>query len=187
MANPFDQFDEDKQPDVTVTRIGDREVSQPSENAFDSFDQAEEQSEQKPGVVNYLLNSVKRGVISSAAAFDALLNAGFSRVAAANAINAVSQSGVSPEEGKAAKEELMRKAYGLGEEPKPIIQAAAEAQAESMRKFAPLTGAEVDMRAPGPISRVVGAGIEAAFDPLSYIGGIGLVKTPLRAAGEFFR
>lgn len=183
MANPFDQFDETKPPDVTVTRIGEREIAQPDQNPFDAFDSSsapqepseEEKEKEKAGVGEYLINAVKRGVISSTAALDALLSAGFSRMAATEMI----KTGALP------KEEAMRRAYGIGEESKPFVQAAAEALAESEKKYAPLVGADVEMQAPGPVSRFIGAGLQAATDPLTYLGGVGLIKTPIRAGGEF--
>ena len=183
MANPFDQFDETKPPDVTVTKIGEREIAQTGRNPFDTFDtpassiaQTEQQKEEeKASVGEYLINAIKRGVISSTAALDALLSAGFSRMAATEMI----KTGALP------KEEGMRRAYGIGEESKPIIQSVSEALAESEKKYAPLVGADVEMQAPGPISKYVGAGLTAAADPLSYLGGIGLIKGPVRAGGEF--
>ena len=183
MANPFDQFDEKKPPDVTVTRIGEREIAQPGQNPFDVFDAptpatapTDEMGEsEKVSVGDYLVNALKRGVISSTAALDALLSAGFSRMAAAELVK----------KGTMPSGETMRRAYGVGEEVKPIVQEAAQAFAESEKKYAPLVGADVEMQAPGPVSRYVGAGIQAAADPLSYLGGVGLLKTPVRAVGEF--
>lgn len=158
-------------PDVTVTRIGDREIAQPEESG----------AQEPAGVAEYLLNAFKRGVINAPAALDALLRAGYGKMAAAE----MAKTGAIPQE------EVMRRVYGIGEESKPIIQAASEALAESQKRIAPvyekvgIKPPKTDMRAPGPISEVVGAGVEALADPTSYIGGVGLLKTPVRAASEF--
>lgn len=159
-------------PDVTVTRIGDREIAQPEETT----------AQEPAGVAEYLLNAFKRGVINAPAALDALLRAGYGKMAAAE----MAKTGAIPQE------EVMRRVYGIGEESKPIIQAASEALTESQKRIAPvyekvgIKPPKTDMRAPGPISEVVGAGVEALADPTSYIGGgVGLLKTPVRAASEF--
>lgn len=158
-------------PDVTVTRIGDREIAQPEETT----------AQEPAGVAEYLLNAFKRGVINAPAALDALLRAGYGKMAAAE----MAKTGAIPQE------EVMRRVYGIGEESKPIIQAASEAFTESQKRIAPVyekvgfKPPKTDMRAPGPISEVVGAGVEAVADPTSYIGGVGLLKTPVRAASEF--
>ena len=158
--------------DVTVTRIGDREIAQPEETT----------AQEPAGVTEYLLNAFKRGVINAPAALDALLRAGYGKMAAAE----MAKTGAIPQE------EVMRRVYGIGEESKPIIQAASEAFTESQKRIAPVyekvgfKPPKTDMRAPGPISEVVGAGVEALADPTSYIGGgVGLLKTPVRAASEF--
>lgn len=158
-------------PEVTVTRLGDREIEQPEETA----------PQEPAGVGEYLLNALKKGVISAPAALDALLRAGYGKMAEAE----IAKSGAM------TPEETMKRVYGMEEKPKPVVQAASEAFTESQRRVAPAYKAvgfeppKVDMRAPGPISEVVGAGIEAAADPTSYLGGVGLIKTPVRAVREF--
>jgi hypothetical protein len=159
-------------PDVTVTRIGDREITQPEETT----------AQEPAGVGEYLLNALKKGVINAPAALDALLRAGYGKMAEAEMAKT----------GAMTPEETMQRVYGMGEKPKPTIQAASEAFAESQRRIAPsfkkvgIEPPKVDMRAPGPATEIVGAGLEAVTDPLSYLGGgVGLLKTPVRAASEF--
>lgn len=129
------------------------------------------------GTVDYLINSLKKGAISSAAALKALLEAGYTRQAAADLVR----------KGTVSPDVTMRQAYGMGEPYKPVLQDVAAAFTEQQRRLAPITGAQVDMRAPGPVSEIFGAGLEAVTDPLSYTG-LGLarnvvLKQALRQAG----
>lgn len=155
-------------PDVTVTRIGDREIAQPDET-------------EPAGVGEYLLNALKKGVINAPAALDALLRAGYGKMGEAELAKT----------GAMTPEQTMERVYGMGKKPKPVIQSASESLAESQRRMAPAfetigVKPPTTLRAPGPITEVVGAGLEAVTDPLSYLGGgVGLLKTPVRAAGEF--
>lgn len=181
MANPFDQFDETKPPDVTVTKIGDREIAQPGQNPFDSFDEpqaAQTQSEQeKVGVGEYLWNQIKLGVTDMATLLDVarkrfgkIMSEGeLAQTLAPFAMQGADVTGRAPTE---VTEQLQRAAGR-----KDTFEDLMRDYQQSQRMFAGITGAEPEMVAPGVASQIVGAGLRTAADPFSYLGA-----APLKAA-----
>jgi hypothetical protein len=209
MANPFDRFDEEIKA-APVARG--REVSSGSSNPFDVFDkprlgraatesqvlmpgesakpQPQEEvkapTEEEAKTLDYLVNSFKRGLITSTALFDALTRAGFGQMAKAELAKT----------GALTPEETMKEVYGIGKESKPMLESVLEAVKESQERVSPVFEAvgvkppDLDMVAPGPISQIAGAAVETLADPLSYIGlgaptkALLATKTAGRAAGE---
>lgn len=157
-ANPFDAFD--KKPEAAPAPV---QATAPAPVVAPPTAPAQPE---EVGTVDYLINSLKKGAISSAAALKALLDAGYTRMAAADLVR----------KGTVSPDVTMRQAYGMNQPYKPVVQDVAAAFAEQQRRLSPLTGAQVDMRAPGPVSEVVGAGLEAVTDPLSYTG-LGLPRS----------
>jgi hypothetical protein len=66
----------------------------------------------------------------------------------------------------------------------PSLADLVEKYGEQQRQASRITGAR-DLTAPGPVTEIVGAGVEAATDPLGLIGKAKILPVAKRAVGEF--
>jgi hypothetical protein len=128
------------------------------------------------GVIEYLINAAKRGITGTTSA------AGTAYETGAEMIRKLREM-----EDRARRENMtveqrmdMLRQSGYF----PSLADLAEKYGEQQRTAARITGAR-DLTAPGAVTEIAGAGVEAMTDPLGLVGKVKVVPVIKRAIGEF--
>jgi hypothetical protein len=139
-------------------------------------DVAPKKPEEPPGTFDYLLNAARRGITGTT-----------------SMLGAAYETGVEMNRRlKEMEERARREKMGIGERFQmfresdyfPSLSELAEKYGEQQRRAGRITGAR-DLTAPGPVTEIVGAGVEAATDPFGLVGKLKAIPTIGRATGEF--
>lgn len=156
----------DVKPDVTVTRIGDREIAQPEETA----------AQEPAGVLEYLLNAAKRGISGTTSATGTGYETGSEM---SQKLREMEERSRREKMGPRERLEMFRQSGYF-----PSLAELAEKYGQQQRTAARVTGAR-DLRAPDQVTEIIGSGIEAATDPLGLFGKAKPLLIAGRSAGEF--
>ena len=153
-------------PDVTVTRIGDREIAQPEEAS----------SKEPAGILEYLLNAAKRGISGTTSATGTGYETGSEM---SQKLREMEERSRREKMGPRERLEMFRQSGYF-----PSLAELAEKYGQQQRTAARVTGAR-DLRAPDQVTEIIGSGIEAATDPLGLFGKAKPLLIAGRSAGEF--
>ena len=128
------------------------------------------------GIGEYLLNAAKRGITGTTSAIGAAYETGTEM---AQKLREMEERARREKMGPRERFEMFRQSDYF-----PSLAELAEKYGKQQRAAARVTGAR-DLTAPGPVTEVIGAGVEAAADPLGLIGKAKLVPVVKQAIGEF--
>lgn len=135
-----------------------------------------EKPQEDAGILEYLLNAAKRGVTGTTS----MLGTAYETGTEMNRKLQEMADRASREKMTVQQRMDMLRQSGYF----PNLTDLAEKYGQQQRAAARVTGAR-DLRAPGPVTEIIGAGIEAAADPLGLIGKAKPILVGGRAAGEF--
>jgi hypothetical protein len=132
---------------------------------------------QKPaGTLEYLLNAAKRGVTGTTSMLGAAYETGSEMNRRLKEMEERSRR-----ENMTVQQRMdMLRQSGYF----PSLADLVEKYGEQQRQASRITGAK-DLAAPGPVTEILGAGVEAATDPLGLIGKAKILPVAKRAVGEF--
>ena len=128
------------------------------------------------GIFEYLLNAAKRGVTGTTSATGTGYEAGSEM---SRKLQEMEERSRREKMGPRERLEMFRQSGYF-----PSLAELAEKYGQQQRTAARVTGAR-DLTAPGPVTEIIGAGIEAMSDPLGLVGKAKLVPVVKKAIGEF--
>jgi hypothetical protein len=135
-----------------------------------------EKPQEDAGILEYLLNAAKRGVTGTTS----MLGTAYETGTEMNRKLQEMADRASREKMTVQQRMDMLRQSGYF----PNLTDLAEKYGQQQRTAARVTGAR-DLRAPGPVTEILGAGVEAAADPLGLIGKAKILPVAKRAVGEF--
>lgn len=128
------------------------------------------------GIAEYLLNAAKRGITGTTSAIGAAYETGTEM---AQKLREMEERARREKMGPRERFEMFRQSDYF-----PSLAELAEKYGKQQRAAARVTGAR-DLTAPGPVTEVIGAGVEAATDPLGLIGKAKPLLVAGRSGAEF--
>ena len=128
------------------------------------------------GIFEYLLNAAKRGVTGTTSATGTGYEAGSEM---SRKLQEMEERSRREKMGPRERLEMFRQSGYF-----PSLSELAEKYGQQQQAAARVTGAR-DLTAPGPVTEIIGAGIEAMSDPLGLVGKAKLIPVVKRAIGEF--
>lgn len=128
------------------------------------------------GIGEYLLNAAKRGITGTTSAIGAAYETGTEM---AQKLREMEERARREKMGPRERFEMFRQSDYF-----PSLAELAEKYGKQQRAAARVTGAR-DLTAPGPVTEVIGAGVEAATDPLGLIGKAKPLLLAGRSGAEF--
>lgn len=128
------------------------------------------------GIGEYLLNAARRGITGTTSAIGAAYEAGTEM---AQKLREMEERARREKMGPRERFEMFRQSDYF-----PSLAELAEKYGKQQRAAARVTGAR-DLTAPGPVTEVIGAGVEAATDPLGLIGKAKPLLVAGRSGAEF--
>lgn len=132
---------------------------------------------QEPASIGeYLLNAAKRGITGTTSAIGAAYETGTEM---AQKLREMEERARREKMGPRERFEMFRQSDYF-----PSLAELAEKYGKQQRAAARVTGAR-DLTAPGPVTEVIGAGVEAATDPLGLIGKAKPLLVAGRSGAEF--
>ena len=128
------------------------------------------------GIFEYLLNAAKRGVTGTTSATGTGYETGSEM---SRKLQEMEERSRREKMGPRERLEMFRQSGYF-----PSLAELAEKYGQQQRTAARVTGAR-DLTAPGPVTEIIGAGVEAMSDPLGLFGKAKLVPVIKNAIGEF--
>ena len=128
------------------------------------------------GIFDYLINAARRGITGTTSAVGTAYETGAEMT---RKLREMEERARREKMGPRERLEMFRQSDYF-----PSLSELAEKYGEQQRAAARITGAR-DLTAPGPVTEIAGAGVEAATDPLGLIGKAKPLLLAGRAGKEF--
>mgnify|MGYP007071598903 CR=1 FL=1 len=128
------------------------------------------------GIGEYLLNAAKRGITGTTSAVGAAYETGTEMM---RKLREMEERARREKMGPRERFEMFRQSDYF-----PSLAELAEKYGQQQRAAARITGAR-DLTAPGPVTEIIGAGVEAATDPLGLVGKAKPLLVAGRSGAEF--